>query len=145
MTQRFFLADDDDDDRLLFEDALRELSMDTSLIMATDGVDLMEKLQGTVPPPPSVIFLDINMPRKNGFECLTEMKQIEKFRAIPVVIFSTSNEDSTIDRTYRQGANFYIHKPRSFEKLKSAIQQIIAIDWNLQTMQPSKEKYVLHF
>jgi CheY-like chemotaxis protein len=145
MAQRFFLADDDDDDRLLFEDALRELSMDTSLIMATDGVDLMEKLQETVPPPPSVIFLDINMPRKNGFECLTEMKQIEKFRDIPVVIFSTSDEDSTIDRTYRQGANFYIHKPRSFEKLKSAIQQIIAIDWSLQTMQPSKEKYVLHF
>jgi CheY-like chemotaxis protein len=145
MAQRFFLADDDDDDRLLFEDALRELSRDTSLTMATDGVDLMEKLQETVPPPPSVIFLDINMPRKNGFECLAEMKQIEKFRAIPVVIFSTSNEDSTIDRTYRQGANFYIHKPRSFEKLKSAIQQIITIDWSLQTMQPSKEKYVLHF
>jgi CheY-like chemotaxis protein len=145
MAQRFFLADDDDDDRLLFEDALRELSRDTSLTMATDGVDLMEKLQETVPPPPSVIFLDINMPRKNGFECLAEMKQIEKFRDIPVVIFSTSNEDSTIDRTYRQGANFYIHKPRSFEKLKSAIQQIITIDWSLQTMQPSKEKYVLHF
>ena len=145
MAQRFFLADDDDDDRLLFEDALRELSVDTSLTVATDGVDLMEKLQETVPPPPSVIFLDINMPRKNGFECLAEMKQIEKLRDIPVVIFSTSNEDSTIDRTYRQGANFYIHKPRSFEKLKSAIQQIITIDWSLQTMQPSKEKYVLHF
>jgi CheY-like chemotaxis protein len=145
MAQSFFLADDDDDDRLLFEDALRELSTETSLTVATDGVDLMEKLEETVPPPPSVIFLDINMPRKNGFECLTEMKQIEKFRDIPVVIFSTSNEDSTIDRTYRQGANFYIHKPRSFEKLKSAIQQVMAIDWSRQPLQRSKEKYVLHF
>lgn len=144
MAQRFFLADDDDDDRLLFEDALRELSVDASLTMATDGVDLMEKLEETVPPP-SVIFLDINMPRKNGFECLTEMKQIEKLRNIPVVIFSTSNEDSTIERTYRSGASFYIHKPRSFEKLKSAIQQIVIIDWSLLTRQPSKEKYVLHF
>lgn len=144
MAQSFFLADDDDDDRLLFEDALRELSADTNLIMATDGVDLMEKLEETVPLP-CVIFLDINMPRKNGFECLAEMRQTEKFRAIPVVIFSTSNEESTIDRTYRQGASFYIHKPRTFDKLKSAIRQIMAIDWSLHTVQPSKEKYVLQF
>ncbi|MBT1688076.1 response regulator [Dawidia soli] len=144
MAQSFFLADDDDDDRLLFEDALRELSADTNLIMATDGVDLMEKLEETVPLP-CVIFLDINMPRKNGFECLAEMRQIEKFRAIPVVIFSTSNEESTIERTYRQGASFYIHKPRTFDKLKSAIRQIMAIDWSLHTVQPSKEKYVLQF
>lgn len=144
MAQSFFLADDDDDDRLLFEDALRELSADTNLIMATDGVDLMEKLEETLPLP-CVIFLDINMPRKNGFECLAEMRQIEKFRDIPVVIFSTSNEESTIDRTYRQGASFYIHKPRSFDKLKSAIQQIMAIDWSRHTAQPSKEKYVLQF
>ena len=65
-----FLADDDADDCMLFEDALREVSTSTELTTANDGVELINLMETTVPPPPDVIFLDLNMPRKNGFECL---------------------------------------------------------------------------
>ena len=83
-----FLAEDDADDRMLFEDALKELSIPTQLTLANDNLELMSKLEIlTTHPPPQVIFLDLNMPRKNGFECLTEIRQTSKLKDIPVVIF----------------------------------------------------------
>ncbi len=124
-----FLADDDADDCMLFEDALKEVSDSASLVTANDGVELMDILKKTVPPPPDVIFLDLNMPRKNGFECLLEIRGSQRFKDIPVVIFSTSSQEDSIDRVYKAGANFYIKKPGSFPKLKTAIRKILDTDW----------------
>src|ERR1035438_6847359 len=88
-----FLADDDADDCTFFEEALRDLQVQAQLTIVNDGVALMTTLDETVtePPPPHVIFLDLNMPRKNGFECLDEIRQNPRFKEIPVVIFSTSD------------------------------------------------------
>jgi CheY-like chemotaxis protein len=137
-----FLADDDSDDCLLFEDALREVGFPVQLTTANDGLQLMEILDKTVPPPPDVIFLDLNMPCKNGFECLEEIKQSFKLKNIPVVIFSTSARPETIDKVYQQGANYYICKPGSFLMLKKAIQYVLSIDWKEKRLQPSKENFV---
>ena len=93
-----FLADDDEDDCMLFEDALREVNASTELATANDGVELMMLLGKTVPPPPDVIFLDLNMPKKNGFECLAEIRNSKQFKDIPVVIFSTTGEKEAIDK-----------------------------------------------
>ncbi len=95
-----FLADDDADDRLLFEEALMEVSEDVILTMAKNGEQLMQYLNRSPPPPPHLIFLDLNMPLKNGFECLEQIKQDEKYKGIPVVIFSTSCQKEAIDRVY---------------------------------------------
>ena len=140
-----FLADDDEDDCLLFEDALREVSASTELTMANDGVELMTILGTLVPPPPDVIFLDLNMPRKNGFECLTEIRNSQSLKDIPVVIFSTAGEEEAIDRLYEQGANYFIKKPGSFSKLKMAIQQILAIDWAKNSFKTFKENFYFQF
>lgn len=141
--KNIFLADDDGDDCLLFEDALREISLETHLTTANDGLQLMEILEKTVPPPPDVIFLDLNMPCKNGFECLEEIKQSPKLRYIPIVIFSTSAQPDTINRVYRQGANYYICKPGSFPLLKKAIQFVLSINWKENAIQPSIDKFVI--
>ncbi|MEO5995368.1 MAG: response regulator [Chitinophagaceae bacterium] len=138
-----FLADDDVDDCTLFEDALREISSTTHLTTANDGIELMEILENRVPPKPDVIFLDLNMPRKNGFECLEEIKQTSRFSNIPVVIFSTSSQKETVNEVYKKGANYYICKPGSFAKLKSAIQQILTVDFNENDGQPPREKFLL--
>lgn len=138
-----FLADDDADDCLLFEDALREVSQQIKLTTANDGIELMDILDQKVPPPPDVIFLDLNMPRKNGFECLTEIKHTEKLKNIPVVIFSTSSQPETINRVYEQGATYYVCKPGSFSKLKSIIQKVLDIDWNQHKTPRSKENFLI--
>ena len=141
--KKIFLAEDDADDRMFFEDVLKEVSVDTNLVMADDGVELMNVLGETVPPPPDMIFLDLNMPRKNGFECLKEIRETAKLREIPVIIFSTSDNAQAIDKTYSLGANFYMQKPRSFALLKKAIETILTKNMESGGTQVSKEKYLL--
>ncbi len=141
-SKNIFLADDDADDCLLFEDALKELNVKSNLTISNDGVELMTTLDETVPPPPDVIFLDLNMPRKNGFECLKEIKQNPKLKEIPVVIFSTSSSADIVDKTYRWGANCYICKPRSFLLLKKTIETVLSLSLQIN-QQPSRNQFVL--
>jgi len=138
-----FLADDDSDDCILFEDALREICRHTKLTTANDGEALMLILEETVPPPPDVIFIDLNMPRKNGFKCLEEIKQTQKLKNIPIVIFSTSSQQEAINKVYEQGAHYYICKPHSFLNLKNVIRQVLSINWTENLMQPPRENFIL--
>lgn len=140
-----FLADDDVDDCDLFEDALNEVSDDVTLKTAGDGIKLMTILVDTVPPAPDVIFLDLNMPRKNGFECLAEIKSDSKLKDIPVIIFSTSAEKEFIDRVYNGGANYYLCKPQNFSKLKTAISTVLQMDWQKENAKPVRDKFLLAF
>jgi len=121
------LADDDADDRMLFEEALREICSDSKLITTIDGIDLLNILNETVPPVPDVIFLDINMPRLNGMECLGKIRGDLKLKSIPVIVYSTSNNQENIDLAYIAGANYYARKPSSFGELKSVIQRAFKI------------------
>ncbi|RFM26384.1 response regulator [Deminuibacter soli] len=130
-----FLADDDEDDCLLFGDALMAVAENALLTTVSDGFELMHLLREQQPAAPDIIFLDLNMPRKNGFECLHEMQQFPQFRNIPVVIYSTSAQQQDIDRVYQQGARYYLCKPDSFEELKKAISNVLSIDWH-QHQQP---------
>lgn len=138
-----FLADDDGDDCLLFEDALREIDLHTQLTTAADGIQLMDILKNTVSRLPDVIFLDLNMPCKNGFECLQEIKESPVWRFIPIIIFSTSAQPDTIDQVYEQGANYYICKPGTFPLLKKAIEYVLSINWPEGLVQPPREKFVI--
>ena len=144
-TNHVFLADDDADDCILFEDALKEVSTQITLTKANDGKELMDILAETVPPPPDVIFLDLNMPIKNGFECLSEIRATEQLKNIPVVIFSTSCEKEFITKVYNQGADYYICKPDSFNKLKNAISKVLDMNWADHIAQPTREQFLLTF
>ena len=75
------LAEDDEDDRLFFQDALHELDISTQLTMVSDGEELMELLETTDLEPSHVLFLDINMPRKSGLDCINEIKHNAKLEA----------------------------------------------------------------
>lgn len=138
-----FLADDDIDDCTVFEDALNELNDNVRLTVSNDGVELLDTLHETVPPPPYVIFLDINMPRKDGFESLKEIRGTEKMRGIPVVMLSTSNSQSIIDNAFMLGANYYICKPASYPILKKMIGKVLAFDIKELNRKPSREDFVL--
>jgi len=139
--KNIFLTEDDDDDRMFFEDALKEVTIPTELTLSNNGLELMSNLETlTQHPPPHVIFLDLNMPFKDGFQCLQEIRNTPKLKEIPVVIFSTTANDISVDKTYEQGANYYICKPVTFQLLVKAIETVLTLEmWP----QPLKEKYVL--
>ncbi|MES2380039.1 MAG: response regulator [Bacteroidota bacterium] len=137
-----FLADDDADDRMFFEDALQKVSIPAQLTTANDGLELMNNLESVIPPPPDVIFLDLNMPLKNGLQCLEEIRSTAILKSIPVVIFSTTASDEEVSKTYQHGANHYICKPRSFGLLVKAIETVLTLDMWMKP-QPNKEEFVL--
>ena len=121
MPKQILLADDDKDDCLLFKDALDELVLDTSLITMHDGEQLMKYLETVSGNLPDVLFLDLNMPRKSGFECLIEIKQHALFQTLPIIICSTSYDEEKVSLLYQQGAHYYICKPAKFEELKNVV------------------------
>ena len=138
-----FLTDDDLDDCKFFSDALDELKINSVLTVTFNGVELMDALVTVVPPPPYVIFLDLNMPKKNGFECLKEIRDNEKLMNIPIVVLSTSSNRDFIEQSYKYGANYYICKPKSFSLLKKSIETVLSLDKNMLSKQPSIDKFVL--
>ena len=121
------LADDDKDDCLFFKDALGELLPSTNFTAVHDGEQLMQLLSDQTNKLPDVLFLDLSMPRKNGYECLTEIKENIKLKGIPIIMFSTSYsrdknyEREMINTLNKIGAQDYIRKPGGFEQLKQAI------------------------
>lgn len=121
------LADDDTDDCVFFKQALDELTIPTNLTTVNNGEQLMNHLSNNENQLPDVIFLDINMPRKNGIECLSEIKQNKAFNNIPVVMFSTTNAWDTINMLFKSGAHVYIHKPSDFSQLKQVIHHALPI------------------
>lgn len=144
--KNIFLSDDDADDCMLFSEALQELYSEgeARLTIANDGVKLMEVLDKTVPPPPEVIFLDLNMPRKNGFECLQEIRTTPKLQEIPIVIFSTSSNSDIVDRSYDHGANYYICKPKSYPLLKKTIEYVLSFDGSKLGQRPERKDFMIN-
>ncbi len=140
-----FLTDDDTDDCQLFSEIIQEINpvKDAKLTISNDGVALMKTLDETVPPPPEVIFLDLNMPRKNGFECLEEIRKTPKLMDIPVVIFSTSSSNDVVDRSYKFGANYYICKPQSYTQLKKTIAHVLSLGWEKLSGRPDRDNFVI--
>jgi CheY-like chemotaxis protein len=122
------LADDDEDDRLLTVDALRISKVACNLKTVNDGEELMDYLlhRGIYAPPaspprPVLVLLDLNMPRKDGWESLREIKSDPALRSIPVIVLTTSKEKEDVERTYALGVNSFIMKPVSFDGLVEAL------------------------
>ena len=136
------LADDDMDDCLFFKEALEELPIPTRLTTVPNGEMLMQFLNETSQLP-DILFLDLNMPRKNGYTCLLEIKKCEKLKALPVIALSTSFENELVNRVYKSGAQYYIKKPNNYSQLKHLIQNAMEFSAALHTGQPAKANFVI--
>lgn len=137
------LADDDEDDRLFFTDAFEELKMKTNVMTFNDGVELMDYLNDGDSILPNVLFLDLNMPKKNGVECLLEIKQNEKLNDIAIAIYSTSSSEEHIEETFVNGANIYIKKPSDFDDLKKILAEVVTINWQYHTSGLNKDNFLM--
>ena len=119
---RILLADDDADDRELFEEALSDIHPNAVLTTAQDGEELMFILKNYHRP--DLLFLDLNMPRKNGKECLYEIVKHPELKKIPIIIYSTSVNPTDIEETFALGAILFFRKPNSYEELKRNVSDI---------------------
>lgn len=118
--RNILLIDDDDDDQEIFLAAIAKISDAVSCIALSDAADALHRLINKVIQP-DVIFLDLNMPRMNGQQFLAAIKQDERLKRIPVIIFSTSSHAATISLTKELGAADFITKPGEFDKLVSIL------------------------
>ena len=141
-TQHILLADDDNDDCILFKDALEELPLSAKLTTVRNGEQLMQLLTQEEQLP-NLLFLDLNMPRKSGMECLSEIKQNGKLKKLPVIIYSTSFQVDIIDLLYKNGAQHYICKPNEYTQLLKVIHLAITLTSTLHFSQPAIEDFVL--
>src|SRR6187401_1514393 len=111
---QIILADDDEDDCRFFKEAIEEVKIKTSISILNDGVELMDYLNNPDVVLPHVVFLDLNMPRKGGLECLKEIRSNKRLKDLSIAIYSTSASEHDIEETFIQGANIYIRKPNDY-------------------------------
>jgi CheY-like chemotaxis protein len=130
-TLNILLADDDNDDSYFFDKALKETPVATHLTTVHDGEQLMIYLSENSEHLPDVLFLDINMPRKNGFECISEIKENKKLKDLFVVMFSTfysrdiNYEQGMIKKLHGIEMDQFIRKPHDFTQLKQIIHKVL--------------------
>ena len=133
----FFIVDDDMDDQELFIEAVNEVDRSIKCLAASNCEEALDMLKTGKISLPDVIFLDLNMPRLNGKQCLAELKKESGLNHIPVIIYSTSSEKRDIEETSRLGAAYFLTKPNKFEELCRAMSYVIETDWRSVTVSDS--------
>lgn len=137
------LAEDDYDDCYLFKYSLEELKINFRLTTLKNGEELMSLLNSDSVELPHVVFLDINMPRKNGLECLAEIKGNEKLKHLAVIILSTSYSPSIIKQLFNGGAHFYIQKPCDVVQFRQVIGDALTLVMDPAVIRPVFENFML--
>ena len=126
----FFIVDDDIDDQDLFIEAVNEVDDSIECMSASNCEEALDLLKNKKIGKPDMIFLDLNMPKLNGKQCLAELKKEAHLADIPVIIYSTSSEKRDIEETTRLGAAHFLTKPNKFEELCKAISYVVSRDWS---------------
>ncbi|MBK6355098.1 MAG: response regulator [Saprospiraceae bacterium] len=137
------LADDELADCLLFKEALEELPVSAHLTTVYNGEQLMEEITKKGKKLPDVLFLDLNMPRKDGFASLGEIKRSTFLQDLPVIIFSTTSELESVKRVFRDAAHYYICKPVDFLQLKKVIYEALTLITEKNNPLPLKENFMI--
>jgi CheY-like chemotaxis protein len=143
-TYHILLAEDDEDDRLFFKEAISELKINSELTIVNDGVQLMNYLNQKDVVLPHLLFLDINMPRKNGMKALQEIRNDKRLKDLSVAMYSTSSAQKDIEAALANGANIYINKPSDFDHLKRIITKAVSVNWQYHTSGLNKENFILN-
>ncbi|MFL5741347.1 MAG: response regulator [Flavisolibacter sp.] len=122
-----FLADDNTNDCLAFEKALLSIHPKFRLTTVTNGEELLQLLSHYVP---ELLFLDLEMPLRNGIQCLQTIRSNRLLHHLPIIVFTATQRLNNIQVAYGMGANLFFIKPRNFESLVSSLRTILYLDWN---------------
>lgn len=121
------LAEDDIDDQNIFHLALQEVNAQISIQFVSNGKELLQLLSSAKP---DMLFLDLEMPYKNGLECLVEIRSNKNFEQLPVVVFSSTTKPSNVQTAYEMGANLFFIKPAVYSEYLSSIRALLNLNWN---------------
>lgn len=137
--QSIILADDDEDDKLIFNDIISALDTPVSIQFVSNGLRLMELLQHFSP---DLLFLDLDMPYKNGLECLVEIRSRPQLENLPVVVFSSTTRGANIQTAYDMGAHLFLIKAPSFQEYSAAVKAVLQLDWKAPEL--IRKKYCIN-
>ena len=125
------IIDDDSEDQEVFIDAVKEID-DSILCLGFDsGEEAIKIMKAEAIEVPDLIFLDLNMPRFSGKQCLAEIKKLKKLCHTPVIIYSTSSDKKDEEETRKLGASFFLTKPSRFDDLRNSIKQMLSLKWHV--------------
>lgn len=124
--KKILLIDDDEDDCLVFKMALAEIDPSITLFYECYGDAVEKTLSATEP---DIIFLDINLPRVNGIECLEQIQQSALYHTVPVVMYSSSEQARDLSSAYQAGAILYFRKPSNISSLIQSLKKILSMNW----------------
>jgi len=123
------LAEDDKDDQELFQEAVEKTGTDVDLTVVNNGQELIDDLKNAGKENPDIIFLDINMPVKDGKQTLREIREDDDLKDIPAVMLSTSDHPKDIHESLEAGADLYVKKPNSFNSFIHILKKIFSFGW----------------
>lgn len=122
--KKIMIIDDDADDRFFFKEVITKKLNSAACVEAYDGADALSQLR-KADQLPNFIFLDVNMPRMNGRDCLKQLKRDGKLKQIPVIMYSTSFSEESIKEFHQLGASMCLNKPTDMNKLPAQIMEAI--------------------
>ncbi|WP_259014545.1 response regulator [Emticicia fluvialis] len=125
------LAEDDKDYQDIFNNALEEVNIPTTLTVVSDGYELMKTLRSPDAPNYNIVILDINMPKKNGIECLKEIRKDQTLSNTYSVILTSSQDPIIKESAYQAGANLFLTKPINFNEYVETVRTILTSDWRM--------------
>jgi DNA-binding response OmpR family regulator len=141
---KILLADDNTNEYIFFKHALSKASIPTHIYPLKGGIQVLQYLADPNSALTDIFFLDINMPMKNGKECLAAIRENEKFAHLPVVMYSTSDTKSDIDESYELGADLYLIKPAELDDLKIMLSHVIEKYTKNELKRPERSSFTLH-
>ena len=136
------LVEDDSDDVLFFKEAVEKLEIVNELSCVRDCMELFSLLDENKTF--DVIFLDINLPVMDGKECLKQIKANEKYKEVPIIIFTGSSEQSDVDAVYEYGAHYHVVKPYAHINYIASLKIVLGINWKEKQPRPLKENFVVN-
>jgi CheY-like chemotaxis protein len=139
LVRNVILAEDDVDDQNIFQIALQEVDPMIKLQFASNGNQLLELLQASKP---DMVFLDLEMPYKNGLECLVEIRNNATISRLPVIVFSSTTKQSNIQTAYEMGAHLFFIKPPVYKDYLFSIKSILNLKW--QSPEEVREQYCVN-
>lgn len=134
------MADDDKDDFIILKEAAEKAGKPLELSYAANWLELWRFILKTIP---DLLFLDLNMPVKNGIECLQLLRDDKKYDNVPIIIYSTSFNKADIDKAYEYGANYFLVKPNSIDEITYMIKKLLSMSKEILRSTPPREEFVL--
>jgi CheY-like chemotaxis protein len=127
MAMRLFLVDDDPDDQEIFDMALQSIDSAIQCTVANDGLEALQKLQSDTSFQPDYIFLDVNMPRMNGVECLKQIRKMKLAEHSCIVMYSTTLDDRVMEESKQSGVKDFMTKPSTLTALKDKLRKQLSL------------------